>query len=126
MHDQFPREIQSGEAMAGPLRRLAASRWGYLVLASVLVWAAGCAKSEAQPNPAAAAPVEAPPIAVRTTAASTVKVPRTLTLSGSLIGSEQAQVAAGAPGKILATYVARGSVVKKGAVLAKLDTRILG
>ena len=46
-----------------------------------------------------------------------------VTLSGSLIGSEEAQVAAGAAGKVIATYVERGSVVKKGAVLAKLDAR---
>lgn len=110
--------------MTGPLRRLTVSRWGMLVFASVLASAVGCAKSEAQPAPTATA--EIAPIAVRTAPASTMKVPRTLTLSGSLIGAEQAQVAAGATGKILATYVERGSVVKKGAVLAKLDTRILG
>jgi membrane fusion protein (multidrug efflux system) len=95
-----------------------------LAVSAALAAASACSRSEAQPAPAAAA--EAPPIAVRATPAGTVKVPRTLTLSGSLIGSEQAQVAAGATGKILATYVERGSVVKKGAVLAKLDTRILG
>ena len=101
------------------------SRWAFLVIAWALAASAGCAKSEAQPIPAPAAQAEAP-IAVRTAPAATVKVPKTLTLSGSLIGAEQAQVAAGATGKILATYVERGSVVKKGAVLAKLDTRILG
>jgi membrane fusion protein (multidrug efflux system) len=69
---------------------------------------------------------ETPPIAVKATPASAVKVPRVLTLSGSLTGAEQAQVAAGANGKVLATFVERGSVVKKGAVLAKLDTRVLG
>lgn len=106
--------------MRVPLRRLAVSWWGVLILAS----AAGCAKSEAQPMPGGAA-ADPPPISVKTSAAMTVKVPRVLTLSGSLIGAEQAQVAAGATGKILATYVERGSVVKKGAVLAKLDTRIL-
>ena len=40
-----------------------------------------------------------------------------------LIGAEEADVAAGAAGKVIATYVERGSVVRKGALLAKLDAR---
>jgi membrane fusion protein (multidrug efflux system) len=44
-------------------------------------------------------------------------------LSGTLIGNEQARVAAGAAGKVIATYVERGQFVKKGAVLARLDPR---
>ena len=48
-----------------------------------------------------------------------------MTLSGTLIGAEEAQVAAGAAGKVIATYVERGSVVKKGGVLARLDARAL-
>ena len=52
-----------------------------------------------------------------------MKAPRLVTLSGTLAGSEEAQVAAGAAGKVIATYVERGSVVKKGAVLARLDSR---
>jgi len=62
-------------------------------------------------------------IAVKTAEVQPVKVPRVLTLSGNLIGAEEARVAAGASGKVLATTVERGSVVKKGAVLAKLDAR---
>jgi membrane fusion protein (multidrug efflux system) len=93
-------------------------------LAGLLVASVGCSsRSEAEPKAAVA---EAPAIAVKRVAATSIKVPRVLTLSGSLVGSDQAQVAAGATGKILATYIERGSVVKKGAVLAKLDTRILG
>jgi membrane fusion protein (multidrug efflux system) len=106
--------------MSVPLRRLVFAGWGLAVLFS-----AGCAKSEAEPS-ATSAVVEAPPLSVKVVPASSVKVPRVLTLSGSLTGAEQAQVAAGATGKILATYVERGSVVRKGAVLARLDVRILG
>ena len=62
-------------------------------------------------------------MAVSLVAAREVKTPRLVTLSGTLIGSEEAQVAAGAAGKVIATYVERGSVVKKGAVLARLDSR---
>jgi len=94
--------------------------------------AAGCARSEAETKPpaevaaaAAAAELEATPVPVSLVQVRQISVPRVLTLSGSLIGSEQAQVAAGAAGKVLATYVERGSVVRKGATLAKLDARAL-
>jgi membrane fusion protein, multidrug efflux system len=82
-----------------------------------------CARSSAETKNVPAS--EAPPIAVSLVAAREVKIPRVLTLSGSLTGGEQAQVAAGAAGKVLATYVERGSVVRKGATLAKLDARMI-
>ena len=63
------------------------------------------------------------PVAVSLVAVHEVKTPRQVTLSGTLIGSEEAQVAAGAAGKVIATYVERGSVVKKGTVLVRLDSR---
>jgi membrane fusion protein (multidrug efflux system) len=95
-----------------------------LALPALLTLAAACGRSSAEVQaPTAAKPAAAAPISVKLTAAREVKVPRTLTLSGSLIGSEEAQVAAGAAGKVLATYVERGSVVKKGAVLVRLDSR---
>lgn len=52
-------------------------------------------------------------------------VPRIVTLSGTLVGGQEAQVAAGAAGKVVATFVERGAHVKKGAVLARLDARAL-
>jgi membrane fusion protein (multidrug efflux system) len=75
---------------------------------------------------AKAADADAPPIAVSLVAVKEVKTPRFVTLSGTLVGSEQAAVAAGAAGKVIATYIERGSVVKKGAVLARLDARAVG
>jgi membrane fusion protein (multidrug efflux system) len=57
--------------------------------------------------------------------ASNIEVPRALALSGTLTGNEQARVAAGAAGKVMATYVERGQFVKKGAILARLDARAL-
>jgi membrane fusion protein, multidrug efflux system len=93
-------------------------------LVATLPAAAGCRRSEAEPAPAMQP--EAAPIAVKQTAVQPLKVPRVLTLSGSLIGSEEAKVAAGAAGKVVQTFVERGSVVHKGAVLAKLDARALG
>lgn len=99
-----------------------------LVLSLLMLSAAGagCGRSSsAVENPAPGSkPTQATaPIAVKVAPVREVKVPRTLTLSGSLIGAEEAQVAAGAAGKVLATYVERGSVVKKGAVLVRLDSR---
>src|SRR4029077_6910231 len=80
-----------------------------------------CARSSAEPK--APPPAEAPPIAVKLVTAETISVPRVLTLSGTLVGAEQAKVAAGAAGKVLSTNVERGSFVKKGAVLVRLDAR---
>ena len=74
---------------------------------------------------AAASAVETAPVAVKLVTSHELKVPRVLALSGTLIGSEESDVAAGAAGKILETYVERGSVVKKGALLVKLDSRSL-
>ena len=90
----------------------------------MILSAPGCARSEAETKGAATVDA-APPIAVTLATAREVKVPRLLTLSGTLTGAEQAQVAAGAAGKVLATYVERGSVVKKGAALARLDARMI-
>jgi membrane fusion protein (multidrug efflux system) len=67
--------------------------------------------------------IEAPPIAVKLVPAQPIKVPRVLTLSGTLIGAEEAKVAAGAVGKVLSTHVERGSLVRKGAVMVRLDAR---
>ncbi|MEA2699062.1 MAG: rane fusion protein multidrug efflux system [Myxococcales bacterium] len=65
------------------------------------------------------------PIKVELAPVSERPMPRFLTLSGTLTPNEESQVAAGASGKVLATFVERGSYVKKGALLAKLDRRTL-
>jgi membrane fusion protein (multidrug efflux system) len=87
--------------------------------AVVLIALAGCAR----PTTAAKVVDADAPVAVSLVPAREVKAPRLVTLSGTLIGSEEAQVAAGAAGKVIATYVERGSVVRKGAILARLDSR---
>jgi membrane fusion protein (multidrug efflux system) len=83
---------------------------------------AACNRSSAESKPPAA---EAPPVAIERARVEPIKVPRVLTLSGTLVGAEQARVAAGAAGKVLATSIERGSVVKKGAVMVRLDSRTL-
>jgi membrane fusion protein (multidrug efflux system) len=94
-------------------------------LVAALPLAAGCRRSEAE-TATQGKPEAAAPLSVKEAVAEPLKVPRTLTLSGSLIGSEEAKVAAGAAGKVVATFVERGSVVRKGAILAKLDSRAVG
>src|SRR5215472_8252388 len=97
-----------------------------LLVSSLALLGAACARSAAESKTPAGAVAEAPPIAVKLVPAETISVPRVLTLSGSLIGAEQAKVAAGAAGKVVSTHVERGSFVKKGAVLARLDARVPG
>ena len=50
-------------------------------------------------------------------------MPRFLRVTGQLKGSQEAMVAADAAGKVIAAPVERGSVVKAGDVLIKLDER---
>jgi membrane fusion protein (multidrug efflux system) len=84
--------------------------------------AAGCKNT---PTPAKAMDAEAAAVAVPLVPVKEIKTPRIVTLSGTLTGAEEAEVAAGAAGKVEKTFVERGSVVRKGAVLAKLDARAL-
>jgi membrane fusion protein (multidrug efflux system) len=97
-----------------------------LLMSALALGSAGCRTSSAEPQHESNKPEAAAPIAVKQVAAQDLKFPRTLTLSGSLIGSEEAKVAAGAAGKVVSTHVERGAVVRKGAVLAKLDARAVG
>lgn len=104
--------------------RLAAPPLVTILLSLALGATSGCARSEAEPAKAGSAG-DSPPLAVHLADVREMTIPRLLTLSGSLVGAERAQVASGAAGKVLATYVERGSVVKKGSTLAKLDSRML-
>jgi len=109
-----------------PSRHLPPFRLSIPALAAVLALGSACERSSAEPKAAAAqGQQEAPPIAVKLVSAETINVPRVLTLSGTLIGAAEARVAAGAAGKVVSTHVERGSLVKKGFVLARLDSRML-
>ncbi|HEX3696091.1 MAG TPA: efflux RND transporter periplasmic adaptor subunit [Polyangia bacterium] len=111
------------DKLLGPLVR-------YLVLVAALA-AVGCGKGAngaaleqgtAEKN---AGPDAEAPIKVAFAAVGERPMPRFVTLSGTLTPNEESDVAAGASGKVLATFVERGSYVKKGALLAKLDRRTL-
>ncbi|MDX2022298.1 MAG: efflux RND transporter periplasmic adaptor subunit [Deltaproteobacteria bacterium] len=83
--------------------------------------AAGC---HAQASQKAKVQSKAPTAAhVALVAATTRTWPRTLTLTGTLNANRDSDVAADAAGKVIATYVERGSVVKQGAPLVALDRR---
>ena len=97
-----------------------------LPAALIVLAAAGCKRPEpadAATMPKTAAVDADAPVTVSLIAARDLKAPRFVVLSGTLIGAEEAQVAAGAAGKVISTHVERGSVVKKGAVMVRLDSR---
>ena len=85
-----------------------------------ILWLAGCKGQSAE---AAAGSTEKPAIEVKADAVTTIEVPRTLRLTGTLRGDRETDLAANANGRVLATSVERGEQVKPGQVLAKLDTR---
>jgi membrane fusion protein, multidrug efflux system len=82
----------------------------------------GCKKPEAADAQASAAKTDAP-IKVQTTAVVERPMPEYLFLTGTLRASQESEVAADAAGKVTATFVERGQMVKKGDILAVLDAR---
>jgi membrane fusion protein (multidrug efflux system) len=90
-------------------------------LCAFALLAAACAKPEAQGQPAKEP--EPPPVKVKTFAVVERPVPRYLVVTGSLKADREAEIAADAAGKVLATYVERGAPVKKGQPIALLDVR---
>jgi membrane fusion protein, multidrug efflux system len=85
----------------------------------VLSFVAGCGSTREEP-------VEPPsgPIQVNSAIIDTQPMPSFLPLTGSLVANEQSDVAANASGRVIRTYVERGSFVRKGDPLVLLDTRI--
>jgi membrane fusion protein (multidrug efflux system) len=93
----------------------------------VLTLGGGCGSrvDAAQTKAGAQSQASAPEAAVKadTVEVGEAKVPRFLTLTGSLSAYEDSDVAAGATGKVVSVHVERGTVVRKGDVLVKLDAR---
>ncbi len=88
------------------------------VLAFVACTPKGGDKKEAK---AATAPVK-----VNTVKVEVTKVPRYLTLTGSVQADKQSEVAANVSGRITATLVERGREVRQGQVIAVVDSRQAG
>ncbi len=101
--------------MMSSLTRSVASAGLLLALAVVV---GGCGNSEAK-NPVV---TEAPkPVAVTTVAAEARALPGDLDVTGTLQADAQTEVASESNGRVLAVNVERGTVVKAGAVLARID-----
>lgn len=92
------------------------------VLALVLLCTPSCRKTPAPP--AAASPETAPLTVKGTTVPAGEKMfPRFLRVTGQLAGQTDAVVAADAAGRVISAPVERGSLVRAGDALAKLDDR---
>lgn len=90
-----------------------------------LLAAAGCKK----PDEAAAEkpkPAALPPVKVELGAVTHEKMPRLLTLVGSVVADRQSEIAANVSGRVTATYVERGMPVKAGQAIAVVDSRAAG
>jgi membrane fusion protein, multidrug efflux system len=87
-----------------------------LVLPAML---GGCQKKAVAETPE---PVDSATL-VDTTEVGQRPMPATLKLNGTLKGQKQADIAANAQGRVVATLVERGAAVKAGQVLARLDVR---
>ncbi len=64
-----------------------------------------------------------PPVHVEKIAVAVEKVPRLLTLTGSLRGERETDLAANANGRVTKTLVERGAVVREGQIVAQVDVR---
>jgi membrane fusion protein, multidrug efflux system len=64
-------------------------------------------------------------LAVQTVAAVEQPMPTFLTVTGSLTSNRQSEVAAGTSGKVVKTFVERGSLVPANTLLVQLDARSL-
>ena len=76
-----------------------------------------------QPTHAQPAAQPAPKASFNTATVATRTLPTTLTLTGTLIANRESAVAADAAGKIALVPIERGSRVRRGAVLARIDLR---
>ncbi|HSJ00981.1 MAG: efflux RND transporter periplasmic adaptor subunit [Verrucomicrobium sp.] len=84
---------------------------------------ASCSHGKAEATTAPPPPPEAPPVQVATQAAVEQPMPRYLRVTGQLQGARQAMVAADAAGKVVEAPIERGTLVKTGDVLIRLDDR---
>lgn len=94
-----------------------------LSCAPLLVGALSFVACKGQSAEAAAGASEKPAVEVESEAVTSMEVPRSLRLTGSLRGDRETDLAANASGRVLSTSVERGEQVKPGQVLARLDTR---
>jgi RND family efflux transporter MFP subunit len=90
-----------------------------LAIAGLALLEIACNPSDAAKPPAVVA--AAVPIAVPLVAAETRALPGGVDVTGTLMADAQTEVAAEGAGRVVSVHVERGSVVKAGAVIARLD-----
>jgi RND family efflux transporter MFP subunit len=97
------------------------------ILISIALALAGCSKQADQSKAAAAAAAAkaAEPVAIRMAAAEVRKVEKTISVTGSLLPDETVSVSAEVSGRVAAIRADFGQRVKKGDVLAEIDTQEL-
>ena len=99
------------------------------VVSLVTVFAAGCKKPEGAAegnNTEKARAVVLPAVAVETAAVELRRMPRHLTLTGSVVANLQSEMAANVSGRVVATMVERGQAVKGGQLIALVDSKAAG
>ena len=84
-----------------------------------------CHKAETAPADKPQA-VSLPPVVVQDAQVEIRKMPKLLTLTGSITADRQSEVAANVAGRIIATTIERGRQVKAGETLAIVDSKAAG
>jgi membrane fusion protein (multidrug efflux system) len=92
---------------------------------AALVVVAACKKSAPAADPNAQS-TNSPPVKVEMAQVEQLKMPKYLTLTGSVFADKQSEVAANVAGRVAATYVERGQPVKQGQVLVRVDSKAAG
>lgn len=92
---------------------------GTILLSSAII---ACRPADGSTPTAAEASATAP-VKVKTTQVAEEPMPEYVTLTGTLRGNQESDVAADASGKVMQTLVERGQPVKRGQVLVTLDAR---
>jgi membrane fusion protein (multidrug efflux system) len=95
-------------------------RYGILVAALLF---AGCGSRSESAERTHDGNVAPPAVKVTTAAVQILKMPRYLTLTGSVVADRQSEVAANVAGRVTAAPIERGQAVKAGQVLAIVDAR---
>lgn len=91
------------------------------VIASCLLLATLGVTSACQRPAAAVEEKREEPVSVEVTEVTEIDAPQTLRLTGTLRGAKQTELAANVAGRVQETLVERGTEVKKGALLARVD-----
>ena len=99
-------------------------RAGFALMALIFLVAVGCGRQK-QDSKAEASTASVQPVEVRVATAEVRRVPRTLSVTGSLWPDETVQVSAEVAGRVAAIHADFGQRVRKGDVLVELDKREL-